>query len=562
MTKFSTHQDLAQLAPSPKTASRSRKLAQSSITNANRRIPVAWERPTVKENGTVLVRGQKTPLSGKTVVRTSLRLVPSIDDKGNEVDRIQFTSFGLPLDEATAWAPVGAPNWRMRHLCTAAAFQEIYLSQLKDLQELRAEGKEPVIERLWNQVRGPSLIEEAIEVGNYHFTPTLNGANGEWTGSDDVKGKKGGKGKKQPKPRRMPRQTTRAKPRTMPRQVPWGLPALSDCAGKYALALADPFDSRASGVCVPTFPAINSQKFSGKCRFTFAANGSGVGFANIMPAVCSDYFSAHFSTGTWAGNTNSSNIASDTLNTSTAYTQVPYTGLDFTDGMSARIVAVGVRVTYVGTVTNMSGLIQVTVSPDHQNLNTLSTDELTALPQTQTMRVSADSVFCCTGGVSPQEFEYVNNDHGTAAVVPAIYQFSNGDHYSTAGVDNVVGGCPITVRVRAAVPGITFYVEVITHYEFYGPSISLLGTQSHVDPTGFAIVSAAQSRIPTRITGTDAKQGSYKALFSRVLAEVAEGMRPSAHSFGAGLGKIGLALGGRLVSGALANSAAGSLLLA
>lgn len=345
----------------------------------------------------------------------------------------------------------------------------------------------------------------------------LNGSQGSYTNTDDVKtkGRKGGKNR----------------PRRPTRPVRPGL-VLSDCAAKYMTAQSDPFSDMAVGACVPRFPALRSHKVTMKTKFLMA-NGTNVGFLRVMPCLVNDAPVAHFSNGSFAGTITGSDIPFGTTGTTAAYIGSPYTTADLVAATSyahGRIVGVGVRIMPVGNTSALGGLITIFVDPDHGNVAVQSHSSLQSRPTAQTMRIVPGGHLFALGPVNDDELDYSkpSDPHG------GLYPLSTGDYSTT---DPTIGASPVNVVISAGTPNYPFWVEIVIHAEFIGPLTASSGSPSHADPTGFAAVTAAATSLPTKLAGSAYTPTGYKQAFQEAVVSALHEITPSPSAVGTFIGK-------------------------
>lgn len=138
-----------------------------------------------------------------------------------------------------------------------------------------------------------------------------------------------------------------------------------DCARDYAASLIDPFNT--PPCCVPTWPSFDTRKTKVYVRATSVIGTAGVGFiyAGFTPA--SDVATCWFTTAAFTG----SALVKTGTGVSLGNNNSDYVAADFTGtaaGPSFRLVSMGIRVRYIGTELNMSGIVVALEQPDHADL--------------------------------------------------------------------------------------------------------------------------------------------------------------------------------------------------
>jgi len=296
-----------------------------------------------------------------------------------------------------------------------------------------------------------------------------------------------------------------------------GTLGLSRCALRYALACAEPFHPKARGVCGVFGTSFGpSQKVSAVTRFTFVIGTAGLGFVAIAPCLANDGILAYATTASYATSTVQILTANNTLNTgvnTVSESQIPYTTAQLNTtssssnnpSLSGRLLAAGVRVTYVGTTMNQSGTYNCLAPSDHYNVSVIpggTTPNTVASIQTdpQVVLEPCDRGWCdmAITPAFPYEMGYSSSSSvsGSSSV---IYPYSNGStyintfNYSAASVN---AGAPIAViAVTGAQGGNVFQVELIQHIEYAGAIVGATASPSESDEQGGLKVLRAASQM-------------------------------------------------------------------
>jgi hypothetical protein len=317
--------------------------------------------------------------------------------------------------------------------------------------------------------------------------------------------------------------------------------ALSSCALKYALAIAEPFHPNARNACLPVYPSIPSQKVTGFGRFNMVIGTAGTGFVSIHPSVANNGGAVMFTNVAYTQTSLSWVTATNVLQTGVqigSLTNLPYTisQLDTqwsNNGASVtgRIVSVGVRISYTGTTLNESGQYYIYTDPNHNNC-TVVANTLSALGNLADCDVCSVNRTPCETSIYPvtaDETAYGFNAVG-APLSASVYPYSgsceqlNGGSYSFNSVNM---GTPVSVIAVTGVPGSTFLVEIVEHVEYTGSNTSALQTPSDADQHGFEIVSAAAARLPT-LKMSSPKGTPVLTLIGSAIKEVAHMLKPIA----------------------------------
>lgn len=320
----------------------------------------------------------------------------------------------------------------------------------------------------------------------------LNGNNGEWTNSDDVK-RQVKKSKRQTPKRANRRAQAQPRRRQVARRRTPTSTGLSACAMKYAEAIANPFSQRAIGACIPTFPSPDSSKQTSMLRSVSVVIGtSGVGGCWFAPSTAYNVATAACTTASYSGTSlslPSVEVAGDYTmvypsDMSHGYTNFSPTVPDM-NSLKSRAVSYGVRVKYTGTQLNMGGTIGGFFEPSH---NVLTGFDYTMATVTSRPIASYESVDrrmnfqLQTNAVNAHEvaFQQVVYPYTNTYVAPSYSAFRA----------NAIG-----VIVIQGEPGNTFNVEIVTHYEYTGNLVGPMSSPTHTDARGFEIVQQAAGQL-------------------------------------------------------------------
>jgi len=318
---------------------------------------------------------------------------------------------------------------------------------------------------------------------------------------------------------------------------------------RYALCIADPFNPSSRGACVPVFPAADSQKVTSYSRFTAAIGTLGLGGLSIQPCLANDGVMAFYTNSAYAssafypttGVANTLNVGISTASPN----NLPYSTSFLASGLSGeypvvtgRIVSVGVRISYVGTTMNESGVAYLYADPTHMNAGVLANTP-SAMGTFQSAEVCSFTRKPCTLNlfpVSPNETIY-GNQYYVGAITPVVYPYCNnsnilggvagGTTYTIASVP--VGSSPGMI-LFTGVAGSQVLVEIVQHVEYTGELAGALLTGSDSDQRGFEIVSAAASRLPL-MKNTAAPGTTMLSMMKEAISSVATQLKPVAVKF-------------------------------
>jgi len=252
-------------------------------------------------------------------------------------------------------------------------------------------------------------------------------------------------------------------------------PRLSECAGMYAMSLANPYTGPLA--CVPTFPSITTRKFRTFVRGVFNC-GTVIGF------IVMDPFSMAFNNNTQAvvssalgflgPNIDFSAIAA---NVSRYASNSDYTQADFGDemGQGLRVVSAGLRVQYAGSLLNVGGISYSLQEPNHVSLQNYTLSDMGAYNESERERIEPE------GWISLYYKPVVNDEislfrnQDYAAVAPASGAYSS-------SLTNYLG-----IMLYPSSVGSLFNFEAYATFEASGAEIRGK-TPSSSDPVGFGAI--------------------------------------------------------------------------
>jgi len=336
---------------------------------------------------------------------------------------------------------------------------------------------------------------------------------------------------------RIPKQVTRGNggKQKLPSSINSTL-AMSACTAKFLRAVVDPFGER--NVCLPTLPAAASLKASGFIRFTMVSGGTAVGgaFVSVNPTWTNDLHQGYFtSTNAYVptGNVISVLSANNTLlngvgaivmnnlpygtSAVTGYSGLSQPGATLLQG---RVVACGLRVTYVGTTINESGVSYCYVDPQHQNIYAMSNAGalLGSLHQTDVKGVTRDPCNISVFPISELEMNYPTdnpiNATGSSSTNPTEFFYNMSQSAGTGqplgaggyGTNTIAEQSSLfgNVVVPGAIAGYyssvsapsSFLVEMIVHVEYIGPTVASFVSPNISDPTGLAHAVSVLQQMP------------------------------------------------------------------
>lgn len=319
-----------------------------------------------------------------------------------------------------------------------------------------------------------------------------------------------------------------------PRSAPLGL---SHCAAKFALAISDPWNPEAVGVCNPAgniaIPSLKSRPFG---RFTCAVGTGGWGFVLVHPTMVNGAVAVTYSTAEYEqvpdangnlqifaasgeGDRSLPGVARGGFTNAPANSNdLQQTGAEFgaPTTAQARLVSFGASLQYTGTAMDLGGLIYSLVKPNHQavtNVNALDdgptsqpwigTNEIFGFAETRVARCTAEKVWVADYARCPGEEQFAPNKitelgfGQTEDIVSTVWPFSQSGTWANAErtFGSTYCGAPTAIFIIRAKPGNTFELEIVAHAEYAGRKVQYGLTPSHADSQGHSKVIQAAAGV-------------------------------------------------------------------
>jgi hypothetical protein len=283
---------------------------------------------------------------------------------------------------------------------------------------------------------------------------------------------------------------------------------LSDCAMHYATALMNPFVILNGDVCIPDMIAVPSQKLRVRSEGTMTVGSSGVGWVAFNPwyAIANNGVNTSstltapvvFTLGAYSAADYTMSLPIGTTNgigqSNSIYNSANFTTSDTVDYYRAyRLVAAGLKVTYIGDNFNNAGRVVLVRWPDNFPGNGIPADgsmngsALLSIPQSGWAPAgSRRDHSVCYSPLTPVDFEYQGYGSYISHPTVANYQL-------LAYID---GG---STAVQQA-----FGFEAIAYYEIIGGTVPT--TISSCDPVAMGnVVSKIPATVPLDPPATNAR---------------------------------------------------------
>lgn len=174
----------------------------------------------------------------------------------------------------------------------------------------------------------------------------------------------------------------------------------------YLNALINPFDSPVIGV--PHEPALSSMKVRQFARGTFSCQGTnGFGFITLKPVIANNNIAVNTSQALGTLTT-----ISDTISATASVGVVlngPFDATNYTANQAmGRIVAMGIRIRYIGAELYRGGIVISLEEPNHQTLVGADLDFLGKYDRARFLPVGREWIPVTWQPVSPDEYQYTD----------------------------------------------------------------------------------------------------------------------------------------------------------
>lgn len=344
------------------------------------------------------------------------------------------------------------------------------------------------------------------------------------------KSKNSRKQRKQAKPKKNSMAVT-ARPRA---------PRLSHCAMKFALACLCPFDPRAFGACNPSGREAYTQKTHSIQRLNMVIGSGGLGFVSIAPSLANDATNCFYSTSGYIGISTTPLVANNVLNSgvSVSTPNLPYNtavlassaDLD-SEQVNGRIVAVGLKVTYIGTELNMGGMYFGLTDPNHFTVDSATDANIGTFQQAKIVPVTRKPVTITAYPIDNSE-DAMSSAEISSSILPYVYPYNTSNAHNTTYKGPIaysyatpggasMGGCIMTI-VATGTPNNTFLVEIITHVEYGGQLAQNMLSVAHTDVQGAATVKHAVGQTEAIFGGRSATDAEKWGQFARKAYEITD----------------------------------------
>jgi len=290
---------------------------------------------------------------------------------------------------------------------------------------------------------------------------------------------------------------SKAPPRPRKRQLKGGVipqMMLSPCAEHYAVAIANPWSSRALGACIPRHPSRPSHKVNLFTRynipFTYNSVNPNCLLIYFTPSLTSDapvawycnsypatkltnssgypyggvsYTSPINGSGVWGSSSinNGGSVIPNTGAFTPIYATCPYTTNQFSENTSGgtslqgRLVAAGIKMQYYGTSQNMGGGYFMYQTDAHDNVNAYDPLSISGYRSTKVERETGKAIMGVLSSLDDSEIDYnygpISTAVNPAVVTDTVYPYSSGYTLSPSLTTYIA-----SVTIASCVIGSTF----------------------------------------------------------------------------------------------------------
>lgn len=309
---------------------------------------------------------------------------------------------------------------------------------------------------------------------------------------------------------------------------------MSVCAAKYALACTKPFAPSAIGACVPTTPAIPTQKVRLYNRGVVTIGTNGEGWVAVAPTLANDENVCFYTKSGWAGSTIDAAVPLAGGTGVQQFDKGPYSSLDLNKIdedtgvplVSGRIVSCALSMTYTGTELDRGGELVCYADADHSSVQGMSFGEVSSLATAEVDAPGPNREKCwqVLHGVHPHEFTFPlpsTYDDLNDAKIKRTFPYCRGQT-----VVNVLQGAPIMCAYVTGKAGATYRWEIIQHVEYVGQLTETQLSPTESDPSGFNLVQSALGTLP--MAKVSAPKKKLSALMKEELRKAAKKHGPAA----------------------------------
>lgn len=257
-------------------------------------------------------------------------------------------------------------------------------------------------------------------------------------------------------------------------------------------SFAHPHDA-APGQYIPSMPPLSTQKFTCHQAFEMTVGTAGFGFVGFRPQFCNDRDSLVYSTATFAGSTLASGITNALVVGvgGIPISSFPYSWATIASNNGSlgadslyrpRIVSFGANITYTGKALDRSGSIYSLVSTTGEDVSNRTLSQIIANPASMRYSVNdMEQAYVTLHGTLREHYNLQNPEVTGTACFPDSANLPNRLYYDYTGSGTSASVPCVGVLIVNGVPGTTFNVDIIAHFEVGGEGPGCLLTPCYCD---------------------------------------------------------------------------------
>jgi hypothetical protein len=358
---------------------------------------------------------------------------------------------------------------------------------------------------------------------------------------------------------------------------------LSMCSEKFLIAMTDPWNSKAFGVCVPV-PTGPTFKAHGFLRSTIQISntlaGSGFAWFLISPSAANNVVQVIHSTSAYprddinpfSGGTPLAGVQELVVNNLPYPTTAFLPDIDGKPAVASRVVSAGLRIRFVGRAIDVGGLVYSLREPFHMSTQIAAdvatrSQDIGTLGSRQGVKIrnlDRNWVTVCDFPCDRKEMDicsFVDNRNAMvslgAATTKTIFPFSRGESEfydeQIAGptgrnTNGVQLGIPTMLIAINGTPGMTVEYDYRIHVEYNGPPAAALTSRNPSDLIGAETVQAAMQEVTQgaeQATDPPSVFNSARVLVGEIQSALSEHVvRPLAGSAADLAGSVAMGMGG------------------
>lgn len=319
------------------------------------------------------------------------------------------------------------------------------------------------------------------------------------------------------------------------------------CTAKFALAIADPMNPAARGVCIPSSGGM-TQRVLATFVTDITIGSQGFAYVYVTPSLANNtpcvYYSTGAFTGTGTAGTSSILSANNTLvvGVQRGLHNGPYTASQLVVGSAnnytnGRIVACGLRVQYTGKTTNEGGVYYCRHELGHNSLSGSINSDIGNTSDGEVRGINREPCMLCVHPVDDDELNFSSEASGaTTQNTAVIYPYSNnvsglsttfnGSTIFSDTVASIAVGVPVGVILITGTAGESIHLDYYQHMEYQGTLAAPSAIKAESDLEGAKKVMAAAKMLPVLKRDTPTEIFSPWKCMHQALSEIWATVKP------------------------------------